>query len=217
MGAPAPTGDLRAYTRAKAQSLGIDPDIAERVAESEGGFDDPVRQSDVISPITGRREQSFGPFQMNIDGGLGAESIRRGFDPRDPANVYRNIDFALENARENGWAINGIVALYAATGDAQYLQAAVRAADWIEKNRSLPGGGFSHDEQSKDAAGGLYLGDTLFMGRAFLSLYTATGDRSWLKKAEQAADFMGEHFQARASGQAGFATADLKGNHVHAP
>lgn len=116
-------------------------------------------------------------------------------------------------ARENGWAINGVVALYAATGDNQYLQAAIRAADWIEKNRSLPGGGFSHDAADKDVAGGPYLGDTLFMGRACLSLYAATGNRQWLKKAEQAANFIAEHF----STQAGFATADLKAQSVHQP
>jgi hypothetical protein len=99
--APAQTGDLRAYTRAKAASLGIDPDIAEQVALSEGGFDNPVRQSDVI--YQGKREESYGPFQLNVNGGLGATAIQRGHDPRDPANVYRNIDFALEEAARGGW------------------------------------------------------------------------------------------------------------------
>ncbi len=96
------TGDLRAYTRARAASLGIDPDVAERVfGEGEGGFDDPVRQSDVV--YQGRREQSYGPAQLNIEGGLGSEALRRGIDPRNPADVYRSIDFALEDVAKNGW------------------------------------------------------------------------------------------------------------------
>lgn len=102
--------------------------------------------------------------------------------PRVDKNIY---------ARENGWAINGVVALYAATGDKQYLDHAIKAADWILANRALPGGGFAHGSKN-DAAP--YLGDTVYMGRALLSLYAATGDRQWLKHAEGAADFIGKHF-----------------------
>lgn len=96
-------GDLRAYTRAKAASLGIDPDVAERVfGEGEGGFDDPVRQSDVV--YQGRREESYGPAQLNMTGGLGTALLRdRGIDVRKPENVYLGIDYALENAARDGW------------------------------------------------------------------------------------------------------------------
>src|SRR6185369_129166 len=100
-GAPPQSGDLAAYTRAKALSLGIDPDVAVRVAESEGGFGDPVRQSDVV--YQGQREQSYGPFQLNVNGGLGSAALQQGIDPRNPAHVYRAIDFALEDAARNGW------------------------------------------------------------------------------------------------------------------
>ncbi len=110
-------------------------------------------------------------------------------------------------ARENGWAINGLTQLYMSSGDSQYLDEAVKAADWIIANRSLPDGGFSHD--AKDKAGP-YLGDTLAMGRAFLNLYTATGDRKWLADAEKAAKFMDKNFRVTTNGGAGFATADLK-------
>ena len=94
-------------------------------------------------------------------------------------------------ARENGWAIAGAVALYKATGDKQFLNAAMKAANWIATNRAIAGGGFNHDQT--DAAGP-YLGDTLYMGRAFLSLYEATGDRQWLKRATEAGDFVAAHF-----------------------
>jgi uncharacterized protein len=115
-------------------------------------------------------------------------------------------------ARENGWAITGIIALYDATGEQKYLDAATRAAKWIIQNRSLPGGGFRHD--NVDAAGP-YLGDTLAMSRAFLALYGATGDRTWLRRAESGVHFITENF-ADANG-AGFLTTKIPTDQAYAP
>jgi uncharacterized protein YyaL (SSP411 family) len=111
-----------------------------------------------------------------------AERRKHGI-PRIDKHIY---------ARENGWAINGITNLYMATGDKQYLDSATRAANWIPAHRALSDGGFSHDE--KDSFGP-FLGDSLYMGRAFLSLYQATGDRTWLKHAEEAGNFIAAHFK----------------------
>jgi len=43
---------------------------------------------------------------------------------------------------------------------------------------------------------GPYLGDTLFMGRAFLTLYAVTSDRAWFRWAEEAVEFMSTNFKA---------------------
>lgn len=109
-------------------------------------------------------------------------------------------------ARENGWAIVALTDLYMATGDKQYLKQALAAADWIIQNRWLSGGGFRHDAQDN---AGPFLGDSLAMGRACLYLYTATADRSWLTRAQAAADFISKHFSYSAAPglKAGFATA----------
>jgi uncharacterized protein len=104
--------------------------------------------------------------------------------PRIDQHVY---------SRENGWAIQGLVSLYQASGKSDYLRRAQVAADWIEQNRILPGGGFSHDQDTA----GPYLGDTLAMGKAFLTLYTATGNRQWYDRAETASGFIHEHFLAK--------------------
>jgi hypothetical protein len=92
--------DLRSYTRQKAQSLGINPDVAERVAMTEGGFDDPVRQNMQGAP-------AYGPYQLYVGGpgrsGLGDEALARGIDPRNPAHARAAVDFALEHAAKNGW------------------------------------------------------------------------------------------------------------------
>jgi uncharacterized protein YyaL (SSP411 family) len=114
-------------------------------------------------------------------------------------------------SRENGWAIEALAVLYAASGDRQYLDQAMHAAEWIIQNRALDGGGFSHD--SKDAAGP-YLADSLTMARAFLTLYEVTGDRAWLARAESAARFMNTNF---AGDQAGFITSKAPTDRSYTP
>jgi uncharacterized protein YyaL (SSP411 family) len=109
---------------------------------------------------------------------------------------------AHQYARENGWAISGLVSLYEAGGDQGELNDARAAAQWVLAHRALGDGGFRHGEH--DAAGP-YLGDTLFMGSAFLRLYEATADRTWLTHADEAADYIGSHFTAGVP--VGFATA----------
>jgi hypothetical protein len=116
-------------------------------------------------------------------------------------------------ARENGWIVAALCDYYAATGDASALANARQAAAWIVTHRSLPGGGFRHDEV--DAAGP-FLGDTLAMGQAFLALYNVTGDRDALKSAEDAAGFIDQTF-APASPGAGFITAKTATDRAYSP
>jgi uncharacterized protein len=104
--------------------------------------------------------------------------------PRIDTHIY---------ARENGWAINALATLYSVTGEQDYLDDAIRAANWISAARGFPCGGFRHDE--KDPTGP-YLGDTLFMGRAFLTLYAVTANRAWLRRAEEAVQFISTNFKA---------------------
>lgn len=103
-------------------------------------------------------------------------------------------------SRENGLAITGLCALYAATGDEACLVEAKRAAGWVIAHRETRDGGYRHD--TEDVAGP-FLADTLAMARAFLALYTVTAQRSWLARAELAARFIDAHFRA----PVGFATA----------
>jgi uncharacterized protein YyaL (SSP411 family) len=114
-------------------------------------------------------------------------------------------------ARENGWAIEALAVLYAATADAQYKHQAVRAANWILANRAAENGGFRHD--AHDIAGP-YLADTLAMGRAFLALYAATGDLQWLAHTESCANFIAANFAAT---QAGYITAKTPTDRSYIP
>jgi uncharacterized protein YyaL (SSP411 family) len=104
-------------------------------------------------------------------------------------------------SRENGWVIEALTYLYSATGDQKYLDAAIKAAEWIIANRA-DGDGFAHENPSQP-----YLSDNLSIGRAFLALYATSGDRAWLKKAESVANFIGKTFAL----PTGFATAKAGG------
>ncbi|MEN3351301.1 MAG: uncharacterized protein V7632_4936 [Bradyrhizobium sp.] len=98
--------------------------------------------------------------------------------PRIDTNLY---------ARENGWAISGLVAYYDVSNEPKALQTAERAATWVLANRGLPDGGFRHGDKDR---GGPFIGDSLAMGQALLDLYAATGSRDWLTAAAKAGDFV---------------------------
>ena len=104
---PAPSGPVTAkgeiadYIRQAAAARGIDPDVALRVAMSEGGLENPVNQSSYVK--NGVREQSYGPFQLYMGGGLGNKALEAGIDPRDPNQWQKGVDFALDQAKQGGW------------------------------------------------------------------------------------------------------------------
>ena len=95
-------GIIEAYIRQAAIARGIDPDIAVRVAMSEGGLTNPVRKSEVPTG-GGRTEESYGPFQLYMGGGLGNRALAAGIDPRDPNQWQAGVDFALDEAKRAGW------------------------------------------------------------------------------------------------------------------
>src|SRR6202049_3684892 len=108
--------------------------------------------------------------------------------PRIDSNLY---------ARENGWAISGLVAFYDVTNDPLIVAMAERAAKWVIDNSTQTGGGFRHGDKDR---GGPFLGDTLAMGQAFLDLYAATGNRDWLDAAARAGNFVVATFRGEAGG-----------------
>jgi len=91
---------LAAYIRETATKYGIDPEVALRVAKSEGlsSFRSGVRTK------SGAEEPSFGAFQLYTGGGLGNQFQKEtGLDPSDPANEKATIDYALKTAAKVGW------------------------------------------------------------------------------------------------------------------
>lgn len=95
---------LSDYIRTRAAAYGIDPNIAMRVARSEG-----------LGAFTGDAGSSYGAFQLhrggiarggNAVGGLGDDFFRdTGLDPSHPANERATIDYALRWAAKHGWRV----------------------------------------------------------------------------------------------------------------
>lgn len=94
--------DVASYITKAAMARGIDPQIALRVAKSEGGLNSWNLQSSYFK--NGVQEPSYGPFQLYTGGGLGNDFMRKtGLDPRLAANGPAGVDFALDHAAQNGW------------------------------------------------------------------------------------------------------------------
>ena len=119
---------------------------------------------------------------------LDAKARAKSGMPRIDKHVY---------TRENAWAIRGLLALYNVTNDQQVLDRALKAARWIAKNHRLEGGGFKHGKKDR---GGPFLGDNLAMGQAGLDLYAATGERRWLKIAQEAGTYIDKHLKHQTAG-----------------
>jgi len=90
--------DKEAFIRKTATDIGIDPDVAMRVARSEG-----------FNSFLGDQGTSGSAFQLHVTpGGRGhavGDEFRSltGLNPLDPKNEHESIIFALEWAKRHGW------------------------------------------------------------------------------------------------------------------
>lgn len=84
---------LSGYIRETAKKHGVDPEIALKVAKSEG-----------LRDFSGDGGKSGGAFQLYTGGGLGNKFKKEtGLDPLDPKNEKATIDYALQEAAKGGW------------------------------------------------------------------------------------------------------------------
>jgi len=90
------SGDPRGMTqhiREMAIKYGISPEVALKVAKSEG-----------LAQFLGDNGASGGAFQLYTKGGLGNEFQKEtGLDPLDPANEKATIEYAMKRASQGGW------------------------------------------------------------------------------------------------------------------
>src|SRR5690606_6406636 len=94
----------------------------------------------------GVREQSYGPFQLYMNGGLGNEAMAAGIDPRK--DWQGGIDFALDKAKEGGWGpwygaekvgVTGKMGI-GGEGGAQAAMTGNQASPGVQMAQSAPGG-----------------------------------------------------------------------------
>lgn len=142
-----------------------------------------------------------GAFYASQDADVDAQTLGRDFyrlsaEQRAAQPKAPPVDKSLY-ARENGWAISALLALYDVTGEADTLNRAVGAAEWVLRNRALPGGGFAHGPADER---GPFLSDNLAMGQALLELYMASGDQRWLRHSADTAAFIDGTFRHATAG-----------------
>jgi len=160
----------------------------------------------LLSPQGGFYTSQDADLSKEMDGhefyALNNSQRRKSGLPRIDKNIY---------ARENGWAIQGLLALYNVTNDSDILDRAILTAEYILENYSVKKNsltvGFSHRKQDTS---GPYLGNNVSMATAMLDLYAATGDRRWLEKTERTVRFINSYFFDNQGG--GFISAIEKGN-----
>jgi uncharacterized membrane protein YgcG len=113
--------DVAAYIQQVAPKYGIDPNIALRVAQSEG-LNNPV----------GDQGKSFGPFQLYTGGGLGNSFQQQtGLNPADFQNNWQaQVNFALQWAAENGWNPGGVRTATGATGGGFHGATVAGISNW---------------------------------------------------------------------------------------
>lgn len=127
---PEPMTEIEAFIRDAAQKRGINPDIAVKVAKSEGSVTDPAAHGDFE---TG---DSWWPFQLHYGGpeypqygtvaGMGNGFTKlTGWQPGDPKAWRDSVRYALNRAKASGWS-------------AWYGAAAVGVGPWDGIDRTHP-------------------------------------------------------------------------------
>jgi uncharacterized protein YyaL (SSP411 family) len=126
--------------------------------------------------------------------------------PRVDRSVY---------ARENGRAIQALIALHRATGDPALFAAAKEAATRILRTHSIQPGLLRHGMGTGNAADKrVYLLDHVEMGRALLALHQVDLDEAWLDTATRIAEVLVRVFgpdgaEPAAAGAHGFYDASV--------
>jgi uncharacterized protein YyaL (SSP411 family) len=100
----------------------------------------------------------------------------------------------------NALMLKGYADAYRVFGNKDYLETAIRNAEFILKNQKQKDGALWHSHKEGRSTINGFLEDYCFTIEAFVSLYQATFDRKWLDEANELAAYAIEHFQDEKSG-----------------
>jgi uncharacterized protein YyaL (SSP411 family) len=114
------------------------------------------------------------------------------FDEREKRPRPRLDDKCLTSW--NAIMLKGFADAFKALGDENYLNTALRNADFIIKNLWSPEGNLSRSYKNGQATINGYLEDYAFVIDAFISVYEVTLDEKWLQYSRQLTDYCFEHF-----------------------
>ena len=108
----------------------------------------------------------------------------------------------------NGLMLVGYVKAYNVFGDQSYLEAALKNADFICSKLMDKDYRLNRNYKNSKASINGFLDDYAFIIQGFISLYQATFDGEWLKKAEGLLEYANKHFYDKESGMY-FYTSDI--------
>lgn len=94
----------------------------------------------------------------------------------------------------NALAIKGLVDAYLSFGEAEYLQKALKNANFIHEHQTQKDGALWHSYKNKRSTINGYLEDYCFTIEAYIALYEATLDQVWLDRSKELADYTINHF-----------------------
>lgn len=112
-------------------------------------------------------------------------------------------------SKDNAWIIRSFVAYANATGQQEPLHQAKAIADKLQHRFALPDGGYKHAENDVTRP---YLPDSLAITEAWLALYQATGDDSWVHKAVNTLGFINRTFRDDENG--GYSNTQVSKNAI---
>jgi len=108
----------------------------------------------------------------------------------------------------NALMIKGYVDAYLTFGEVDFLAAAEKNAAFLVNKQWRADGGLNHSYKDGRSTINGYLEDYSFTIEAFIALYEATFDETWLNRAHELADYVLAHFMDQQSGMSYF-TSDL--------
>lgn len=94
----------------------------------------------------------------------------------------------------NGLMIKGYADAAAALQEEQYLNTALKAANFLQNNMMRDDGGLWRNHKDGRSTINAFLDDYALTSQAFLRLYELTFDETWLRQAEQLTEYALKHF-----------------------
>ncbi len=104
--AGSPAAQHEAFIRDYAAKIGVNPELAVGIARAEGMNSTGFRSANQASTVdvSGGQPFSFGDFQLNTKGGMGADALKAGIDPADAAQWQKADMYALDRMKSGGIA-----------------------------------------------------------------------------------------------------------------
>jgi hypothetical protein len=94
----------------------------------------------------------------------------------------------------NALMLTGYLDAFKALNIPEYLETALKNANFILKNILQPDGSLHHSFKNGESRINGYLEDYAFVSEAFLNLYQVTLDQKWLETSKKLADYSIHHF-----------------------